>query len=161
MNSSMRRWAWSFAGGVAGWSWPAKRTHAHGHPTSVGGIETVCTGVGAEAQQDPRWQAYPVRVDVSMAGPVLSGAHVVLAGSGGRPIANVDCAGSWVLFKVEPGRTGNTGDFECLGQAPSASFSSPAAVRSRGPRFFGSATSSQPRFQKYNATPQAALISAG
>jgi len=93
------------AGGVAGWFWPAQADPMPmDTPTSVGGIETVCTGVGAEAQQDPRWQAYPVRSSSPMAGPSFCPARMSSwPDSGGRPIANVDCAGSWVLFKVEPG----------------------------------------------------------
>lgn len=116
------------AGGVAGWFWPAQADPMPmDTPTSAGGIETVCTGVGAEAQQDPRWQAYPVRVEFSNGGAqFLSGAHVVLSGSGGHQIASVDCAGPWVLFKVEPGSYKVTASL--VGQpggTRTASFSSP------------------------------------
>ncbi|HEY2445022.1 MAG TPA: hypothetical protein VGI20_04720 [Rhizomicrobium sp.] len=94
------------AGAVAGWFWPASADESlpMDRPTSVGGIETVCTGVGQEAQQDPRWESYPVRIELSNGGAqFLSGAHLVLTDSGGRELANVDCEGSWVLFRVNPG----------------------------------------------------------
>jgi hypothetical protein len=94
------------AGGIAGWFWPAQANAPlpMDQPTSVDGIETVCTGVGGEAQNDPRWFAYPVRIEFSNGGAqFLSGAHVVLSGSHGHPLTSVDCDGSWVLFKVGPG----------------------------------------------------------
>src|SRR5437588_7848259 len=60
-------------------------------PTTMGGIETVCTGVGEQAQ-NPRWLAYPVRIDFSNGGAqFLSGAHVELTTAGGKPILSLDC----------------------------------------------------------------------
>lgn len=41
-------------------------------PVTNGGIETVCTGIGS-AQDDPRWQTYPVRVEFSNGRPVPRG----------------------------------------------------------------------------------------
>jgi len=73
--------------------------------TTIGGVETVCTGIGEQAQ-NPQWLAYPIRVEFSNGGAqYLSGAHVELAGSGGRPIASLDCNGPWVLFRLAPGGT--------------------------------------------------------
>src|SRR5437763_7852691 len=72
-------------------------------PTAVGGIGAVCTGVGEEAQ-NPRWLAYPVRIEFSNGGAqYLAGAHVQVTTAGGKPIAGVDCDGPWVLFRLEPG----------------------------------------------------------
>lgn len=117
------------AGGVAGWLWPAQANAPipMDSPTAVGGVETVCTGVGAEAQHDPRWQAYPVRVEFSNGGAqFLSGAHVVLTGARGRPIASLDCDGSWVLFRVEPGSYRVTATLTSQpGGSRTASFSTP------------------------------------
>ena len=42
-------------------------------PTTINGVETVCTGVGS-AKDDPRWSSYPVKI--------------VLATSGGANLAN-------------------------------------------------------------------------
>ncbi|HEX3429832.1 MAG TPA: hypothetical protein VHT03_03015 [Rhizomicrobium sp.] len=72
-------------------------------PTTIGGVETVCTGIGEQAQ-NPQWLAYPVRLDFSNGGAqYLSGAHVELASASGRPILSLDCNGPIVLFRLEPG----------------------------------------------------------
>ena len=72
------------------------------NPTTINGVETVCTGIGS-SQQDPRWPSYPVRVEFSNGGAqYLAGAHVTLT-SGGKQLAAFDCSGSWVLFRVKPG----------------------------------------------------------
>ena len=92
-------------GAAAGFAWPA---HAQSYvsmdnPITINGVDTVCTGIGDEAQHDPRWAAYPIRVEFSNGGAqYLSGAHVTLS-SGGKTLAALDCAGSWVLFKLAPG----------------------------------------------------------
>lgn len=72
-------------------------------PIMIGGTETVCTGIGEQAQ-NPQWLAYPARIEFSNGGAqYLSGAHVEIATAGGRPIAAVDCNGPMVLFRVPPG----------------------------------------------------------
>jgi hypothetical protein len=94
------------AGAVAGFLWPAQAQSyvAMDSPITINGVDTVCTGIGDEAQHDPRWLAYPIRVEFSNGGAqYLSGAHVVLSAAGGRTLAALDCAGPWVLFKVSPG----------------------------------------------------------
>ncbi|MEI9887436.1 MAG: hypothetical protein WDN08_13235 [Rhizomicrobium sp.] len=71
-------------------------------PVSFGNIETVCTGVGS-AKDDPQWASYPVRIEFSNGGAqYLSGAHVTLS-AGGAAIADLNCAGPWVLVKGAPG----------------------------------------------------------
>jgi hypothetical protein len=96
-----------FIGGAAGFIWPA---HAESlpmdTPITVNGIETACSGIGDAPKTDPRWPAYPVRVEFSNGGAqYLSGAHVTLS-EGGKTLTSFDCAGSWVLFKnLKPGAT--------------------------------------------------------
>jgi hypothetical protein len=71
------------AGAIVGFVWPANADPV--------------------AMADPRWKAYPVRVEFSNGGQqYLSGAHVTLS-KGGQSLASFDCSGAWVLFKVEPG----------------------------------------------------------
>jgi hypothetical protein len=71
-------------------------------PVSFGGVETVCTGVGS-AKDDPQWAAYPIRIEFSNGGAqYLSGAHVTLS-DGGKAVADLNCAGPWVLVKGTPG----------------------------------------------------------
>jgi hypothetical protein len=71
-------------------------------PVSFGGIQLACTGVGS-AKDDPQWSSYPIRIEFSNGGAqYLSGAHVTLS-SGGHDVADVNCAGPWVLVKGAPG----------------------------------------------------------
>ncbi len=71
-------------------------------PVTFGGIQTVCTGVGS-AKDDPQWHAWPIRIEFSNGGAqYLSGAHVTLS-AGGKDIADINCAGPWVLVKGTPG----------------------------------------------------------
>jgi hypothetical protein len=96
-----------FIGGAAGFIWPA---HAESlpmdTPITVNGIETACSGIGDAPKTDPRWPAYPVRVEFSNGGAqYLSGAHVTLS-EGGKTLTSFDCSGAWVLFKnLKPGVT--------------------------------------------------------
>jgi hypothetical protein len=73
-------------------------------PVNVNGTEAVCTGVGEGAERNPRWLAYPVRIDFSNKGAqFVSGAHVELSTASGHVIAAVDCGGPIVLFRLSPG----------------------------------------------------------
>ena len=63
-------------------------------PVTIDGITTVCTGIGEEAQNDPRWKAYPIRVEFSNGGAqYLAGGHVVLKTAAGKTLVSVDCSG--------------------------------------------------------------------
>lgn len=103
-------------------------------PTTVGTVDTVCTGIGDDAQHDPRWLAYPVRIEFSNGGAqYLSGAHVELSTAAGKPLAALDCDGPWVLFKLGKGAykvtatlTGQQG-----GGTASATFSPPVKGQKR------------------------------
>ncbi len=122
------------AGGAAGAPAQAQSFVAMDTPITVNGIETVCTGVGDEAQHDPRWAAYPIRVEFSNDGAqYLSGAHVDLSTAGGKPLAALDCAGSWVLFKLDPGkyRVDATLLYNQGGGTKNAAFVAPATGQKR------------------------------
>jgi len=72
-------------------------------PMSMRAIEAVCTGISSEARADPRWAAYPLRIEVvGGAGEFLGEAQVTLS-QGDEALAAVNCGGPWVLFKVMPG----------------------------------------------------------
>jgi hypothetical protein len=72
------------------------------NPVTINGIDTVCTGI-ADSKDDPRWKAYPIRVEFSNGGAqYLAGAHVALF-EHGKQLTTVDCPASWVLFKLSPG----------------------------------------------------------
>ncbi len=91
-------------GALLGFVWPANADPLPmDQEITVNGIQTACTGIGDSAQTDPRWKAFPIRVEFSNGGAqYLSGAHVVLS-SGGKTLTAFDCSGAWVLFRVKPG----------------------------------------------------------
>ena len=67
-------------------------------PTTINGVETVCTGVGS-AKDDPRWAAYPVKIVLATTGGAnLANAHVSLS-KNGKEVAGLDCDAPWILFK--------------------------------------------------------------
>ena len=71
-------------------------------PTTVNGVETVCTGVGS-AKDDPRWSAYPIKIVLATTGGAnLANAHVSLT-RGGKEVAGLDCDAPWILFKPPAG----------------------------------------------------------
>ena len=71
-------------------------------PTTINGVETVCTGVGS-AKDDPRWSAYPVKIVLATTGGAnLANAHVSLT-KGGQEVAGLDCDAPWILFKPPAG----------------------------------------------------------
>lgn len=102
-------------------------------PTTINGIDTVCTGIGDEAQHNPQWLAYPVRIEFSNGGAqYLTGAHVDLSTAGGGRIASLDCNGAWVLFRLGPGLYKVTATLMSQpGGTASATFSPPRAGQKR------------------------------
>jgi hypothetical protein len=131
------------AGGVAGWLWPAKAqpmADSHGQhmpmdtPVPVGGVQAVCTGVGQGAENDPRWQSFPIRLVFSnKGGQFLSGVHVDLAAQGGKPLGSLDCDGPWVLLGVSSGtyRVSATLLSQPGGGTASATFTAPSSGQKR------------------------------
>lgn len=71
-------------------------------PYNINGIETVCTGVGS-AKDDPRWNAYPVKlVFANSAGEDLAAVHVTVTNAG-QTVMATDCDAPWVLIKAPAG----------------------------------------------------------
>lgn len=71
-------------------------------PTTINGVETVCTGVGS-AKDDPRWAAYPVKIVLSTPGGAnLASAHISLV-KDNKEVAALDCDAPWILFKPPAG----------------------------------------------------------
>ena len=71
-------------------------------PTTINGVETVCTGVGS-AKDDPRWSQYPIKIVLATTGGAnLANAHVSLT-KGGKEVAGLDCDAPWILFKPPAG----------------------------------------------------------
>lgn len=72
-------------------------------PMRMRAIEAVCTGIGAEARNDPRWATYPLRIEVVGAAGEFLGAAQVTVMSGDEALASVNCNGPWVLFRLPQG----------------------------------------------------------
>lgn len=101
--------------------------------TLPSGITAVCTGIG-EAKDDPRWKAYPIRVEFSNdAQQYLAGAHVSLKNSDNVQLADFDCSGAWVLLQLPGGKYDVTASLLYRKQAPvaSAAFAPPKTGQKR------------------------------
>jgi hypothetical protein len=71
-------------------------------PAMIGGVETVCTGVGS-AKDNPAWSAYPVKlVFANPAGENLAQVHVAVL-RGAKAVVETDCDAPWVLMKLPAG----------------------------------------------------------
>jgi hypothetical protein len=71
---------------------------------TINGVDVGCTGIG-QSKDDPKWLAYPVRLE--FADPkqdYLANERVTLASGAGAPLLDVACEGPWVLMKLPPGR---------------------------------------------------------
>ena len=86
-------------------------------PTTINGVEAVCTGVGS-AKDDPRWSAYPIKIVLATtSGANLANAHVSLS-KAGKEVAGLDCDAPWILFKPPAG--GYTATATLIGTTNSA-----------------------------------------
>jgi hypothetical protein len=71
-------------------------------PVTIGGVETVCTGVGS-AKDNPAWKDYPIKLTFSnMAGENEAAEHVAIS-QGGKPVMETDCDAPWLLIKAPAG----------------------------------------------------------
>jgi len=72
--------------------------------TTIGGIPVACTGVG-QTKNDPKWGAYPVKVE--FAGPnaeYVAGEVLTLQDAKAAPLLSVSCEGPWILLKLPTGK---------------------------------------------------------
>lgn len=71
-------------------------------PTTINGVETVCTGVGS-AKDDPRWSAYPVKLVIAnTTGQNLAAMQISLS-QGGTVLVQTTCDAPWTLFRLPAG----------------------------------------------------------
>jgi len=73
-------------------------------PRHIGDIEAACTGVGLDSRQDPRWQSYPLKVEIAGQGGQYLGDVVLTVSRDGKEVISVQCDGPWLLFRIAPGR---------------------------------------------------------
>jgi hypothetical protein len=71
--------------------------------TTINGVQVACTGIG-ETRNDPKWAAYPIRVEFSDAKNwYMADAAVALLDAKAHSVLTVRCDGPWVLLKPAPG----------------------------------------------------------
>lgn len=71
-------------------------------PMTVNGVESVCTGIGLEARNDPRWRDYSLRVELTgAAGQYLGDGRVNITGN--AKSVDLQCDGPWLLVKLPAG----------------------------------------------------------
>ena len=86
---------------------------------AIGGIGVACTGI-AGSKEDPRWQAYPLRIEFANdRREHLVGAQVRLSDASGDELMNVTCWGAWLLLKP-PGQESYTLEATIIGEAAPA-----------------------------------------
>lgn len=72
-------------------------------PVTVGGVETVCTGIGLDARSDPRWAAYSLKIEIAGPGGGYLADEQVILHKDGRPLLTAACGAPWLLFRLAPG----------------------------------------------------------
>ena len=73
-------------------------------PIDVGGVQAVCTGVDLDSREDPRWSAFPLKLEfASSTGAYLAFAQVSVADARGQNVLSVRCPGAWLLLGLPPG----------------------------------------------------------
>ena len=71
--------------------------------TLTNNITAVCTGIG-QSTDDPRWAAYPVRIEfANAANQYIADIHVTLS-QNRKVLADLNCPGAWLLFQLPKGR---------------------------------------------------------
>ena len=85
-------------------------------PVTMRAIEAACTGVGADARNDPRWADFPLKIELVGKDGQFLGETVVTLTKGDEEIASVGCGGPWVLFRLMPGAYSVTAETEGIKQ---------------------------------------------
>ncbi|HEY7852160.1 MAG TPA: hypothetical protein VIB82_04245 [Caulobacteraceae bacterium] len=68
---------------------------------NVGGVTIACTGIGQQ-KNDPRWQAFPIRVEFAApGGDYLSDEALSVMDHAGKTLASVTCEGPWILLRPD------------------------------------------------------------
>jgi hypothetical protein len=95
-------------------------------PTTVGGVEVACTGIG-QTKTDPKWLSFPVRVEFSDHDNAYLGNGEITVLSNHQPVLSVRCDAPWILLKLAPGAYTVQGSVPgTAGKPRSASFHTPA-----------------------------------
>ena len=70
----------------------------------VRGVQTVCTGLDPASRDDPRWEAYPLKLEFhDAAGRLVPFAEVAISDIKGQNIVSVRCPAPWLLLGLPAG----------------------------------------------------------
>ncbi len=93
------------------------------------GVRYVCTGFGAEERADPRWQAYPLKIEFTTAdGGYFADVVTTIRDDSGRTVFHAHCEAPWLLLRLTPGQYQVT----ALALAHKDERRAPVTVRSEG-----------------------------
>jgi hypothetical protein len=68
------------------------------------GVKYACAGVGKASRNDPRWAAFPVRLEFAAAnGDFLGDPAVTVTDGAGKQVFSAQCNGPWVLIELPAG----------------------------------------------------------
>ena len=95
-------------------------------PTNIDGVETVCTGVGLDARENPLWDQYALKVEVAGSAGRYLGDEIITVRKDGTDLLSLSCAGPWILFQLPPGR------YDIVAEMAGDTVSSPAFVSGKG-----------------------------
>ena len=99
-------------------------------PVEVKSFELACTGIGDEAQSDPRWKAFPVRLEFAGGkAQYLADVEAAISDASGRELFKVRCDSPWLLIKLEPGKYHVKGTFRDI--VKTTNFMSPKKGQAR------------------------------
>jgi hypothetical protein len=72
------------------------------HEVVIAGVPVGCTGIG-QTKNDPKWQAYNVRVEFADTARGLLADETLTLSDGDAPVLSVKCEGPWILLKLPVG----------------------------------------------------------
>lgn len=100
--------------------------------TSADGVPVACTGIG-QTRLDPKWQAWPVRVELANArSEYLVDGAIVVRDRHGHQVLAVTCDAPWILMRLPPGAYTVEGRLlDSAARPRSASFSPPKSGQLR------------------------------
>jgi hypothetical protein len=65
----------------------------------------VCTGIGAEARNNPEWKKYPLKVTATnVDGEYLGDIRVTIFDAAGAALLEAHCLAPWLLVQLPPGK---------------------------------------------------------
>jgi hypothetical protein len=82
-------------------------------PTTVNGVNVACTGIGDDANTDPRWPEYAVRIEFANANAeYLADIDITVSDASGEQILALRCDSPWFLADLPPGKYTVSGTFK-------------------------------------------------